>query len=87
MLKMEEVIIIGIALPFLITTILLILFYSILRRNVKVYFENWDGTLGGNETISIFKLFWWLYFGKITPKEKSDRYYIRKIETDFGDRI
>lgn len=68
-------------------TILTILFYFILKRNIKVYYENCEGAVGGHETVSIFKMFWWLYFGRINPREKSDKYYIRKIETDYGDRI
>ena len=54
---------------------------------VKVYFENENSTMGGYEIVSIFKLMWWIYVGKIYPKEKSSLYYIRKIETMRGVRI
>jgi hypothetical protein len=54
---------------------------------VKVYFENYNSTMGGNEVVSIFKLMWWIFLGEIRPKEKSDIYFIRKIETLNGARI
>jgi hypothetical protein len=54
---------------------------------VKVYFENSESTMGGVETVSILKLMWWLFIGRIKPKEKSTTYYIRRIETVYGCRI
>lgn len=54
---------------------------------VKVYFENNDSTMGGCEVVSIFKLSWWLFLGRIHPKEKTTIYYITKIETICGVRI
>jgi hypothetical protein len=56
---------------------------------VKVYFESNDSenSIGGYEFISIFKLMWWIFKGRIKPKEKSTIYYIRKIETITGKRI
>jgi hypothetical protein len=54
---------------------------------VKVYFENEGSTMGGWEIVSIFKLMWWIFLGRIKPKEKSTRYYITKIETITGKRI
>jgi hypothetical protein len=54
---------------------------------VKVYFENNDSTMGGCEVVSIFKLSWWLFLGRIHVKEKTDIYYITKIETICGVRI
>ena len=54
---------------------------------VKVYFENEHSTMGGYEVVSIFKLMWWIFIGRIHPKEKSTLYYIRKIETMSGIRI
>jgi hypothetical protein len=54
---------------------------------VKVYFENEGSTMGGWEIVSIFKLMWWIFLGRINPKEKSTRYHIRKIETITGSRI
>jgi hypothetical protein len=54
---------------------------------LRVYFENYDSTMGGYEVVSIFKLMWWLWLGRIKPKENSDIYYIRKIETMSRRRI
>ena len=54
---------------------------------VKVYFEDINSVMGGNEVVSIFKLAWWLFLGRILPKENSAVYYIRKIETMNGVRI
>ena len=56
---------------------------------VKVYYESSDGdsSIGGYEFVSIFKLMWWIFKGKIKPKEKSTIYYIRKIETITGKKI
>lgn len=54
---------------------------------VKVYYENHNSTQGGFEIVSFFRLMWWLFFGRIRPKEKSDLYYIRRIETIDGERI
>lgn len=54
---------------------------------IKVYFENEKSTMGGFEIVSIFKLMWWIFLGKINPNENSSRYYIRKIETIKGKRI
>lgn len=54
---------------------------------VKLYFESGDGSMGGHEIVSIFKLMWWLLLGRINPKEDSARYYIRKITTVNGKRI
>lgn len=54
---------------------------------VKVFFENLDSSMGGHEIVSIFKLMWWIFIGRIHPKEKSTTYYIRKIETIGGVRI
>jgi len=54
---------------------------------VKVYFEDEKSTMGGYEIVSIFKLSWWLFLGRIHPKEKTAIYYITKIETICGVRI
>jgi hypothetical protein len=54
---------------------------------VKVYFENINSSMGGHEVVSIFKLMWWIFLGKIKPKENSATYYIRKIEKIDGTRI
>ena len=54
---------------------------------VKVYFEDKNGSMGGWEIVSIFKLMWWIFLGRIKPKENSTIYYIRKIETITGKRI
>jgi hypothetical protein len=54
---------------------------------VKVYFENSKSSMGGHEVVSIFKLMWWIFLGKIKPKENSTTYFIRKIETIDGRRI
>ena len=56
---------------------------------VKVYYESSDGNdlFGGYEFVSIFKLMWWIFKGRIKPKEKSTIYHIRKIETITGKRI
>ena len=54
---------------------------------VKVYFEDEKSTMGGDEVVSIFKLMWWLFLGRIHPKEKTTIYYITKIETICGVRI
>ena len=54
---------------------------------VKVYFESYDSTMGGWEIVSIFKLIWWIFLGRIKPKENSAIYFIRKIETMSGRRI
>ncbi len=53
----------------------------------KVYFENKDSTMGGHQIVSFWKLVKWLFLGRISPKEKSDRYYIRKVEDSNGHRI
>ena len=52
----------------------------------RVYFENKESTMGGYEDVGFFKLMWWMFLGSIKPKEKSDIYYIRKIEMN-GTRI
>ena len=54
---------------------------------VKVYFEDKNGSMGGYEFVTIFKLMWWIFKGKIKVKENSTIYYIRKIETITGKRI
>jgi hypothetical protein len=54
---------------------------------VKVYYEDMGSTMGGWEIVNIFKLMWWIFIGSIRPKDKSARYYIRKIETIDGFRI
>lgn len=54
---------------------------------LKVYYENINSTLGGWEYVSLFKLMWWLFIGRIRPKDYTDIYYIRKIETIQGVRI
>jgi len=54
---------------------------------VKVYFEDKDSSMGGWEKMSIIKLMWWIFLGRIKPKEKSAIYFIRKIETVDGKRI
>jgi hypothetical protein len=54
---------------------------------VKVYFENEESTEGGYEVVSRFKLIWWIFKGRIRPKQNTDIYYIRKIETMDGRRI
>ena len=54
---------------------------------VKVYFENEGSTMGGWKIVSIFKLMWWIFLGRINPKEKLTRYYIRRIETITGKRM
>jgi hypothetical protein len=52
----------------------------------RVYFENKESTMGGYEDVRFFKLMWWMFLGRINPKEDSDKYYIRKIEMG-GTRI
>lgn len=54
---------------------------------VKVYYENGYSTQGGREYVSLFKLMWWLFIGRIKPKDDTDRYYIKRIETIRGRRI
>jgi hypothetical protein len=54
---------------------------------VKVYFEDSKSSMGGWEIVSIFKLMWWIFLGRIKPKENSTIYFIRKIETIDGRRI
>jgi hypothetical protein len=54
---------------------------------VKVYFVGENNTIGGYEIVSIFKLMWWIFQGRIKPKENSTIYYIRRIETINGNRI
>ena len=54
---------------------------------LKVYYENIDSTQGGWEYVSLFKIMYWLFIGRIKPKDYTDRYYIRKIETVEGVRI
>jgi len=54
---------------------------------IKVYYENKTSSIGGWEVVSIFKLMWWIFLGRINPKEKSAIYFIRKIETIGGVRI
>ena len=54
---------------------------------VKVYYENDISSMGGYEIVSIFKLMWWIFLGRIKPNDKSAIYYIRKIETMTGRRI
>jgi hypothetical protein len=54
---------------------------------VKVYYENDTSSQGGYEIVSILKLMWWIFLGRIKPNDKSDIYYIRKIETITGRRI
>lgn len=54
---------------------------------LKVYYENINSTLGGWEYVSLFKLMWWLFIGRIRPKNYTDTYYIRRIETVEGIRI
>jgi hypothetical protein len=54
---------------------------------VKVYFISEDTEMGGHEIVSIFKLMWWIFLGRIKPKENSTIYYIRRIETVNGKRI
>lgn len=47
---------------------------------LKVYYENINSTQGGWEYVSLF-------IGRIRPKNYTDIYYIRKIETIQGVRI
>jgi len=54
---------------------------------LKVYYENIYSTQGGWEYVSLFKLMWWLFIGRIKPKDDIDIYYIRRIETIRGVRI
>jgi hypothetical protein len=54
---------------------------------VKLYYEDINGSMGGNEIVSILKLAWWLFIGRIKPNENSAIYYIRKIETTDGFKI
>jgi hypothetical protein len=54
---------------------------------VKVYFEDSKSSMGGWEIVSIFKLMWWIFLGRIRPKENTTIYFIRKIETIDGRRI
>ncbi len=58
-----------------------------MNMKVKVYYEDMGSTMGGWEIVNIFKLMWWIFIGSIRPKDKSARYYIRKIETIDGFRI
>ena len=57
------------------------------KMKVKVYFEGSKSSMGGWEIVSIFKLMWWIFIGRILPKENSAIYFIRKIETIDGRRI
>lgn len=54
---------------------------------VKVYFECSERSMGGWEIVSVFKLMWWVFLGRVRPRENSAVYYIRKIETIDGHRI
>ena len=54
---------------------------------IKLYFEDKDSKQGGFEYVSLTKLMWWIFLGRIKPKEKSAVYYIRRIETINGKRI
>ena len=54
---------------------------------VKVYFEGSKSSIGGWEIVSIFKLMWWIFLGRIKPKENTTIYFIRKIKTIDGRRI
>lgn len=54
---------------------------------LKVYFENSEQSMGGWEYVSLIKLMWWIFIGRIKPKENSTIYYIYKIETKNGTRI
>ena len=54
---------------------------------LKVYYENINSTQGGWEYVSLFKIMYWLFIGRIKPKDNTDRYYIRKLETIEGVRI
>lgn len=53
----------------------------------KVYFEDKTGVAGGFEKVSFLRLIWWIWSGRIKPKENSFIYYITKIETEKGKRI
>lgn len=35
---------------------------------VKLYFENKESTMGGWEIVSLPKLIWWLFLGRINQK-------------------
>ena len=59
----------------------------ILNMIYKVHFEDEKSSMGGWEYVSFFKLMWWIFLGRIKPKENSARYYIRRIETSKGKRI
>ncbi len=54
---------------------------------VKLYFEDSKSSMGGWEIVSILRLMWWIFLGRIRPKENSAIYYIRKIEAIDGQRI
>ena len=54
---------------------------------LKVYYENINSTQGGWEYVSLFKIMCWLFIERIKPKDYTDTYYIRKIETVEGVRI
>jgi hypothetical protein len=54
---------------------------------LKIYYEDNKSSMGGWEIVSIFTLMWWLLVGRISPKENSTIYFIRKIETISGRRI
>lgn len=54
---------------------------------IKLYYEDKNSTMDGWEIVSITKLMWWIFLGRIQPKENSTIYFIRKIETIDGMRI
>lgn len=53
----------------------------------KLHFEDENSSMGGWEYVSLFKLMWWIFLGRINPNEKTTTYYIRRIETSKGKRI
>lgn len=54
---------------------------------IKVYYENEKSTQGGWEYVGFFKLMWWIFLGRIKPKDNTDLYYIRKLKTISNKRI
>ena len=78
---------IAIALVTILIVVTIITLFTL--QKVKVYYESSHGnnSMGGHEIISVLKLMWWVFMGRIKPKEESTIYYIRKIETITGKKI
>lgn len=57
------------------------------HMKVKVFYEDKTSSMGGCEIVSIFRLAWWMWLGRIKPNENPTIYHITKIETVDGTRI